>query len=381
MGEALVSLRPKRSTKDDLCPIRISVFILLIGLGIAALPACALLTQNTPFSGPEYLNLPRSATLCDEHIPIENPGIWEKLDREFTIAVYDRPQVVLWLKRAGRYFPHIEKKLAEQGLPDDLKYLAVVESALITSIRSNKGAAGMWQLMSRTARQLGLRKSRMIDERLDYERSTAAALSYLKYLRNTFDNWTLVLAAYNCGEGLLKSEMRKQKVDDFYSLNLPAETERFIFRIAAAKIIMENANRYGYHLEKDQIYKPLQYDTVEVKIRRQIHLSNVADSLGSEYRVLKLLNPHILKHRLPIGRYAIKVPPGSGPTLAAVLHQFDSKSSGKLAEISPNHYVVKSGDTLSHIAARTGVPVPTLRRLNNIRGSLLRIGQTLQLAP
>jgi hypothetical protein len=348
---------------------------------MALLPACSLINRYTPFADPVDPSLPQSATLCEEQIPLENPGIWEKLDREFTIAVYDRPQVILWLKRAGRYFPHIEKKLAEQGLPDDLKYLAVVESALITGIRSSKGAAGLWQLMSRTARHLGLRKSRMIDERLDYERSTDAALSYLKYLRNTFDNWALVLAAYNCGEGLLKREIRKQKVDDFYSLNLPSETERFIFRIAAAKIIMENAERYGYHLEKNQIYKPLEYDTVEVKIRKRTHLAQVAASLGTEYRVLKLLNPHILKHHLPTGQYAIKVPLGSGPALAKVLYQFDNKSSGELAEISPNHYVVRRGDTLSHIAARTGVSVPTLRRLNNIRGSLLRVGQTLQLAP
>lgn len=367
--------------REELYPIRLLIYILLIGVLITLFPACALITKNTPFSGREDLSLPRSVSLCDEQIPIENPGVWEKLDREFTIAVYDRPQVILWIKRTGRYFPHIEKKLAEEGMPDDLKYLAVVESALIPHIRSSKGAAGLWQLMSRIARELGLRKSRLIDERLDYERSTEAALSYLKYLRNTFGNWSLALASYNCGEGLLKREIKKQRVYDFYSLNLPSETERFIFRIAAAKLIIENAARYGYRLKKKQLYKPLEHDTVEVRINRRLHLTKVATSLASEYRVLKLLNPHILQHQLPTGRYAIRVPFGSGLKLASVLDQFDNESSGELAEVPPQRYVVKRGDTLSHIALKTGVPVPTLKKLNNIRGSLLRVGQTLQLAP
>jgi hypothetical protein len=189
------------------------------------------------------------------------------------------------------------------------------------------------------------------------------------------------MASYNCGEGLLKREMKKQRVYDYYSLNLPSETERFVFRIAAAKIIMENAARYGYRLKKRQVYKPLEHDTVEVRMHKRLHLTKVATSLGTEYRVLKLLNPHILQHQLPTGRYVIKVPFGSGLKLAAVLDQFDNESSGELAEVTPQHYVVKRGDTLSHIALTTGVPVSTLKKLNNIRGSLLRVGQTLQLAP
>lgn len=361
--------------------IRLTICIFLLGALIALLPACALFTKNTFFSAPEELSLPRSITLCHEQIPIENPCIWEKLDREFTIAVYNRPQVILWLKRAGRYFPYIEKKLAEEGMPDDLKYLAVVESALLTSIRSSKGAAGLWQLIARTARQLGLRKNRMIDERLDFERSTEAALSYIKNLRDTFDTWALVLAAYNCGEGLLKREIRKQRVHDFYSLNLPSETERFIFRIAAVKIIMENPQRYGYLLEKEQIYLPLQYDIVPLTVHKQLHMTEVASALDSDYRVLKELNPHILRHQLPTGRYAIKVPLGSGPKIAAVLQKHNNIPSDGLSQFSPSHYVVKPGDTLSHIAVRTGVSVAILKRLNNLRGSLLRVGQTLQLEP
>ena len=116
--------------------------------------------------------LPGSISLCHEPIPLENRRVLEMLDREFTIAVWDRAQVFMWLKRAGRYFPYIEEKLAEAGMPDDLKYAAVAESALIADIKSRKRATGLWQFMSRTGRRYGLRKNRVIDERLDFEQST-----------------------------------------------------------------------------------------------------------------------------------------------------------------------------------------------------------------
>jgi len=249
--------------------MRLAAFGLLLGFLIALLPSCAYFSLKTKHLDSARVNLPQSITLCDELIPLDSPSVWEKLDREFTIAVWERPQVILWFKRAGRYFPYLEKELAEEGLPEDLKYLAVAESALITGIRSSKGAVGLWQLMAPTGREYGLRKSQMIDERLDFERATDAALNYIKHLRDTFGSWTMVLAAYNCGEYHLKREISKQKVDDFYSLNLPSETERFIFRITAIKIIMENPQRYGYHLEEEQIYQPLEYDAVQVKIDKQ----------------------------------------------------------------------------------------------------------------
>jgi hypothetical protein len=363
-------------------PLRLATVVLLLGFSIASLPSCSYIPLKTKQVDYARVNLPPSITLCNEPIPLESPSVWEKLDREFTIAVWDKPQVILWLKRAGRYFPYLEKKLAERGLPDDLKYLAVAESALIPTIRSSKRAVGLWQLMAPTARQYGLRKNQMIDERLDFERATEAALNYIENLRDTCASWTLLLAAYNCGQYRLKKAIRKQKVDDFYSLNLPLETERFIFRITAIKIIMENPQRYGYHLEEKQIYRPLEYDTVQVNIDKQLHLAYMAAAIGVEYRVIKELNPHMLTHQLPTGRYTIKVPKGSQPRLAGILQQHDNnKSSGELAQLSPSHYVVQAGDTLSHIAVRTGISVATLKRLNNIRGSLLRVGQRLRLTP
>jgi hypothetical protein len=362
-------------------PLRLATVVLLLGLSIASLPSCAYFPLKNNQLNSARVNLPQSITLCNEPIPLESPSVWEKLDREFTIAVWDRPQVVLWLKRAGRFFPYLERRLAEEGLPDDLKYLAVAESALITGIRSSKGAVGMWQFMAPTAREQGLRKNHLIDERLDFELATDAALKYIKHLQDTFPSWTLVLAAYNCGEYHLKREIKTQKVEDFYSLNLPSETERFIFRITAIKIIMENPQHYGYNLKEEQIYQPLEYDTVQVKIDQPLHLAYIAAAIGSEYRIVKELNPHILTHQLPAGRYTLKVPQGSQSRLTGVLHQLDSKASGEVARVPLNHYVVQAGDTLSHIAIKTGTSVATLKRLNNIQGSLLKVGQKLQLAP
>jgi soluble lytic murein transglycosylase-like protein len=328
--------------------------------------------------------LPRSLSLCGEPMPLEDRRVWEMLDREFNIAVWDRAQVFLWLKRAGRYFPHIEEKLAQAGLPDDLKYLAVAESALLTEVRSSRGALGPWQFMTPAARRNGLRKDRMMDERRSFEQSTEAAIKYLKRLKRKFGTWALALAAYNCGEARLKKRLKKQKEEDskdYYRLELPAETERFIFRIASAKIIMENPKRYGYNLRPESIYKPIPRDSVPVRIRVPLHLTDVARQLGTDYKALKELNPEITGHYLPVGRYELKVPSGLGPKVATVVNQLTRTASYRMEKLSKAHYVVQPGDTLSHIAKRTGVSVSTLKRLNGISGSLIMTGQKLRLSP
>jgi peptidoglycan lytic transglycosylase D len=200
------------------------------------------------FQAVHDFSLPRTLTLCGEMIPLENPHVWEMLDREFNITVWDRAQVFMYLKRAGRYFPYIEKKLSEAGMPMDLKYIAVAESALLTHSRSRVGAKGMWQFMRLAARSNGLRRDRIVDERLNFEHSTKAAIKYLKYLKRKFNTWPLALAAYNGGETRIRKAIREQKTRDYYRLNLPLETERYVFRIAAIKIVMDNPARYGYHL-------------------------------------------------------------------------------------------------------------------------------------
>ena len=356
-------------------------FVGVIGVLMFLLPSLAFPGQKDASPMLDDFPLPESISLCGEPMPLEDRHVWEMMDREFTISVWDRAQVFMWIKRAGRYLPHIEKKLAEEGMPDDLKYLAIAESSLIIHIRSRKGALGAWQFMPHTARIHGLRKDRVMDERLDFERSTEAALRYLKRLKKMFGAWTLAMAAYNCGEARLEKEIKRQKVNNYYRLSLPKETERYIFRIAAAKIIMENPNHYGYNLTPTRIYQPIKYDKVPVKIRGPISITDVAENLGTDFKAFKEFNPRIRGHYLPKGRYTIKVPEGLGPKLTTVLKQLDRVAAIPTRKMTDGYYIVQPGDTLSLISERTGVSVTKLRELNRISGSLIRVGQKIRLDP
>jgi membrane-bound lytic murein transglycosylase D len=367
-----------------LMPLLLGVIALLLALNLVVLALRSSTSTAEEPTNPAVLSnfhLPDSISLCHEPVPLENRKTLDMLDRELTIAVWDRAQVFMWLKRAGRYFPYIEEKLAEAGMPGDLKYVPVAESALITNIKSRRRAVGLWQFMSRTARRYGLRKNRLIDERLDFERSTEAAIKYLDRLHSEFGNWTLALAAYNCGDASLKREIRNQKVKDFYRLDLPLETERYIFRIAAIKAIMENPVQYGFHLPAEHIYPPHWYDTVPVKISRRLKFTDLALALDTDFKALKELNPQFLRNYLPRGNYRIKVPPGFGPKVVAALQELGKGGSGQRKNISNNHYVVRAGDTLVHISQRTGVSLATLKRINGIEGSTIWAGQKLRLTP
>jgi LysM repeat protein len=314
-------------------------------------------------------------------MPLENRYVWEMLDREITIAVWDRAQIFMWLKRAGRYFPYIEKALAEAGLPEDIKYVAVAESSLLDDVISNKGALGIWQFMARTGTHNGLRKDRNMDERRSFEQSTKAAIKFLKRLKRVFGQWTLALAAYNLGEANLKREIKSQKVRNYYRLNLPRETERYLFRIAAIKIVLENPKRYGYSIEPERVYGPVKCDAVSIRISIPLHITDIAKALDTDFKLLKELNPQILGYYLPLGQYTIKVPTGRGSRIPAVVKQLTSASSHHMKKVPEGYYLVRPGDTLSHIAIRTGVSVSMLKRLNSIRGSLIIVGQKLRLTP
>jgi LysM repeat protein len=354
-------------------------FFVALSILVILLPSPTFPTDEVDYQVYDDFALPLYVDLCGERIALEDRNVFEMLDREFTIMVWDRAQVYMWLKRAGRYFPHIEKKLIEAEMPTDLKYLAVAESALLTNSRSRRGATGLWQFMSYTARGNGLRKDHMMDERRSFERSTEAALKCLKRLKRKFGTWALALAAYNCGEARLRKEIKKQKVKDYYSLNLPPETERFVFRIAAIKILMENPRRYGYNLSPERTYRPIEGDTVEVRIRSPLHMTNVARALGTDFKVLKELNPQILGYYMPTGHYAIKVPLGLGSKMTDFVKQPTVTPSRYAKKVSGEYYVVQPGDTLSHIALRTGVPVAKLRQLNGIEGAIISVGQKIQL--
>ena len=174
---------------------------------------------------------------CDEKIPIEIQEIRERFEKELLLSLWDRPQVILWLKRSHRYLPTILKLLQKSNLPDDLKYIAVAESALRPHVGSRKGAIGFWQFTASTARIHGLVVNEYLDQRRNLVASTTAAIRYLKMLYLKLGSWTLASAAFNMGEEGLMAEILEQGTRDFYQLYLPLETQRYIFRILSVKLI------------------------------------------------------------------------------------------------------------------------------------------------
>ncbi|MBA4393674.1 MAG: lytic transglycosylase [Desulfobacca sp.] len=269
-----------------------------------------------------YYTFPPYLTLCGEQVPLSDRRVWERMDREFMLNVYDRGQVFLWLKRSKRYFPFIEARLKEKGMPDDLKYLLVAESSLRSLALSNKGAAGFWQFIEKTGKRFSLEKKPWIDERLDLVKSTDAAINYLKILYNQFGKWTLAMAAYNCGEERVKEEISQQGENEYYRLALPQETERYIFRILAAKILLSDPKRYGFELPEKESYLPIETDLVVLQLSRSIPLRDIAKACGSYFKELKELNPELQGYTLPAGVYQLKIPFGRKPLLEKYMKEW-----------------------------------------------------------
>jgi len=258
-----------------------------------------------------YFKLPPEVSLCGEKVPIEDRGVWENLDREFLLSLNSEAQVILWMKRARRYFPAIEKRLKEMGLPDDLKYVTITESALRPSALSSSGAAGIWQFIPSTGEKYGMRKSKGFDERFDFLKATEGALAYLKGLYGEFGSWTLAMAAYNAGENRIRREIDAQKVTDYYRLALPAETERYVFKIAVAKIILSNPEYYGFRVEEKELYVPLRLERIQIEVTQPLPLVEVAKAVGAYYKEIKEMNPHLSEENIPAGIHYLNLPPGT----------------------------------------------------------------------
>ena len=271
-------------------------------------PAAAMETIPWP-----YFRVPDKVTLCGESVPLDDPAVREDLDREFTTTVWSRIQTTMWIKRAHRYFPDIERKIRDHRLPRDLKYVVLVESDLRPKARSSAGAQGPWQFMAPTAQRFQLRTNEAIDDRLEFAASTDAALRYLKDLHRLFQSWPLALAAYNCGEGRVQKEMAAQGVNNYYHLSLPEETERYVHRIIAAKIVLESPGRYGFDVPPDQLYPPLDCDEVNFFISREVPVKTLAAACGSYFKAIKRLNPWIKGATLPPGSHHLKIPKGAAP--------------------------------------------------------------------
>jgi hypothetical protein len=254
--------------------------------------------QNPETSFATIPNLPESMTFAGEKILLQDEDIIERLDREVLTNAYYQSATTQMLKRANRWFPMIERILKEENIPNDFKYLAVIESGLVQAT-SPVGAQGFWQFMPFTAKQYDLEINDEIDERLHVEKSTRAACAYLRDAQDTLKDWLLASASYNRGIGGVRQDMRWQGTDHYFDTDQNSETARYVFRILAVKLIFENPKAYGFNTDKIKLYEP--FKTKRVVVKQSIpNLARWALEKGINFKILTKLNPWLKGNKLTI---------------------------------------------------------------------------------
>lgn len=253
--------------------------------------------------------LPEKMTFAGMPVPLDNWQVRERIEYEFYQFLANEGESIILAKRTGRCFPPAEKQLADAGLPDDLKYMLLVESKCIAAAYSKAKASGPWQFIPSTGRRYSLKSDAVLDERRNLELSTEAAVKYLSYLKDFHQNdWFLAMASYNAGEERVRKLLKEQRVSDYWKLHAPRETMRYVPRIIAAKEIYSQPEKY-LGLSKKDLYLPLEAETVTVNVKEpQRTLTSIAEEFGTYFLELKLLNPEFKKDVLPRGTYQIRVP-------------------------------------------------------------------------
>jgi|TARA_R100000935_G_C2837529_1_gene168996 hypothetical protein len=255
------------------------------------------------------LPLPDNLNFAGEPVPVQNPDIKERMDRELLVNTYWQSNGLLLFKRANKYFPIIEPILKEEGVPEDLKYLAVIESGLTQAV-SPARATGFWQILKETGKEYGLEVNDNVDERYHIEKSTRAACKYLKASKERFGSWTLAAAAYNAGNYGVSREMERQNVDGYYDLLLGEETGRYVFRILALKEILSNPGKYGFNFQEKDLYTEV--PTYKVSVDTAVSdFTKFAEGFGINYKILKIHNPWLREKHLNNSsrkKYSIDIP-------------------------------------------------------------------------
>jgi membrane-bound lytic murein transglycosylase D len=256
-------------------------------------------------------------SFAGETVPLQYFDVWESLERELLVNSFFHSQTIRFIKLAPRYFSIIEPILKEKGIPDDFKYLSVAEGNLDPKSVSPAGAVGMWQFLKVTAIEYGLEVNNEVDERYNIEKSTYAACEYLKSAYFKFGSWTMVAAAYNSGRVNVVRQIEKQKAKSYYDLLLGEETERYVFRILALKMVLENPENFGFNIQPGKKYPIIPTKNVEVKAPID-NLTNFAVAHGTNYKLLKMFNPWLREATLTnkTGKtYVIKIPEKNSRTI------------------------------------------------------------------
>lgn len=255
-------------------------------------------------------SVPASVTFAGNKIDLDRVDMYERLDRELTAMSYTHGNTLLLLKRANKYFPEIIPILKKQGVPEDIIYLACIESTLNPRAYSAAKAAGLWQFIPSTAKHYGLEVNEFVDERYNTEKATVAACRYLKDAYKKYGNWESVAASYNGGMARITKELAAQGATTAYDLYLVDETSRYMFRLLAMKLIMENPREYGFTLQSDQLYQPVRTESVEVNTPVE-DWPKWAKEHGISFMTLREYNPWIRAKSLPnkTGKtYTVKIP-------------------------------------------------------------------------
>ncbi|MCX6351548.1 MAG: transglycosylase SLT domain-containing protein [Bacteroidetes bacterium] len=345
-------------------------------------------------------NLPKEIYFAGEKVPLKDFEVAERLDRELHINIYWQSNTLLSLKRAGRYFPIIIPILKRNGIPEDFKFLPLIESSFLHVI-SPAGAEGFWQFMPETGKNYGLEINREVDERYHLEKATEAACKYLREAYAVFGSWTMAAASYNMGANGLKMVKDYQKEDNYYDLELNEQTARYVFRLLAIKEVMEHPNRYNFYYSRGQLYQPLA--TYKLKVDTSIkNMVGFAKSQGINLKLLHTFNPWMKRDKLSNkdGKtYVIEIPKdknaglfqGEEDTvrLSLVLPQKPTKDSlipiinSPIAKdtlsrsLIPVIYQVKWGDNLTRIAQKQKVKITDIIVWNKLENTKLRKGQEL----
>ena len=255
------------------------------------------------------INKPKSLTFCGEALSIKSEDIWERVDKELLKNIYWQSNTMLYIKRANKFFPLIEPILKRNNIPNDFKYLALIESGL-EDVVSPSNAAGFWQILPSTAREYGLEVNKSIDERYNLEKATQVACDYLNEAYQKFGSWTMAAASYNKGQNGISRIIEYQGTNNYYNLYLNSETSRYVFRIVVIKEILENPKKYGFIYRQKDLYVMPEYKEIQVDTTIS-NLARFAKKQGTNYKLLKQLNPWLRTTSMPDKsrrKYILKIP-------------------------------------------------------------------------
>ena len=242
------------------------------------------------------LDIAEAYSFAGETVTMDEQDLRERMDKELLVNTYWQSNMMLMIKRSNKYFPTIERILKEEGVPDDFKYLAVIESGL-ENVNSPAGAKGFWQIMKTTGREMGLEVNSNVDERYHIENANRVACTYLKKAKKKLGSWTLAAASYNRGISGINRLLEKQQAETYYDLLLNSETRRYVFRILAMKEILSNPTRYGFVFEVQDLYTKIPVYTVEVDTAIS-NIARFAKTMGINYKQMKIHNPWLLQNHL-----------------------------------------------------------------------------------